>query len=356
MLPKTLAAMTSAVWLTLVVASAQAQMPSAAPSFNNRAKNAASVVGETDVVGRSTMTVRTKNPDLQSDTAGSVKSGTSFLEGGVMRVTGATSNDAFAAAGIALTEPITRKPKSARVDQDTYRAWLNKTHPQFSLKVASVNPIEVLEIKGQWDKSDRTLNNLGIPHTTIGAGQLSGIGLDRTKVIVINCAGKLPRNSLQGLRDFVARGGYLLTTDWALDNMLTQTFPGFVVWNGGKSKGNVVDAAVAFPEKEIMRGTVSNASWKLDDESHTVRILKTDAVKVLAVSRDLVGLDPDRQGILAVVFSFGRGKVLHLVGHFENNALPLFPRNLPDPAPLIGIGLRQAMAANFVVAGVERDR
>lgn len=352
---KGLVAMTSGTLLTLVLASAQAQMPSAAPSFQNKA-NKGEISAETDMVGRSTMTVRTKNPDLQSDTTSSARPNSNFLEGGVSRITGATANDAFAAAGIAHTEPITRKPKSARVDQDTYRAWLNKTHPQFSLKLSSTNSLDVLEVKGQWDKSDRTLNSLGIPHTTIGAGELARFGLERTKVIVINCAGKLPRNSLQGLRDFVARGGYLLTTDWALDNMLTQTFPGYVVWNGGKSKGNVVDAAVTFPDKEIMRGTVSNASWKLDDESHTVRVLKPDAVSVLAVSRDLIALDPDRQGILAIAFPFGRGKVLHLVGHFENNALPLFPRNLPDPAPLIGIGLRQAMAANFVVAGLDRQK
>ncbi len=87
-----------------------------------------------------------------------------------------------------------------------------------------------------------------------------------------------------------------------------------------------------------------------------MRVLKPDVVKVLAVSRDLVSLDPDKQGILAVAFSFGKGKVLHMVGHFDNNSLPIFPNRLPDPAPVIGIGLRQALAANFVVAGLERGR
>lgn len=316
------------------------------------------VNGQTDGgVGHSTMMLKVKSPTLQGNavregTAGSAMN-KPLLEGNVLRET--APDDAFAAAGMAKTAVMLKKPKPARVEKDVYRAWVNKARPQFSLKADSMDPIAVVEVKGQWDKADRTLKNLGIQHTTIGAGQLNQIGLSRTKVLVINCAGTLNRGSLQAIRDFVAQGGYLLTTDWALDNMLKQTFPGFVEWNKGKSKGNVVDAQVVLPEREFFQGTVSNASWKLDEESQTVRVLRPDVVKVLAVSRDLATLDPDRQGILAVSFSFGRGKVLHLVGHFDNNSLPFLPLHLPDPAPVIGIGLRQAMAANFVISGLERN-
>lgn len=343
-------------------------MPAVAPSYSDSVSrcdpNAGSNSGSghnypeppNGPVGRSSMMLKVKSQALQGNasrqgTAGSAES-KPLLEGNVLRET--TPDDAFAAAGIARTDAMQKKPRPARVGEDVYRTWLSKTHPQFSLKAESLDPIEVLEVKGAWDKADRTLKNLGIPHTTIGCGQLNRIGLSRAKVLVINCAGALDRNSLQGIRDFVMRGGYLLTTDWALQNMLGQTFPGYVEWNKGKSKGNVVDAQVVLPDREFFQGTVNNASWKLDEESQTVRVLKADVVKVLAVSRDLAPLDPDRQGILAVAFSFGRGKVLHLVGHFDNNALPFFPRHLPDPAPLIGIGLRQALAANFIVSRLER--
>lgn len=332
------------------------EMPAVAPSYAPGSSETSK--GFSKDHGRSTMILNVKPPTLQGNAARSGTAGSAeekpLLEGNVLRET--APDDAFAAAGIAQTDAVQKKPKPARVEQDVYRAWLSKAHPQFSLKIQSQDPIEVIEIKGQWDKADHTLKNLGIPHTTIGAGQLNNIGLARTKVLVVNCAGTLDRNALQGIRDFVVRGGYLLTTDWALDNMLKQTFPGFVEWNKGKSKGNVVDAHVVLPEREFFQGTVSNASWKLDEESQTVRVLKPDVVKVLAVSRDLAPLDPDRQGILAVAFSFGKGKVLHMVGHFDNNSLPIFPNRLPDPAPVIGIGLRQALAANFVVAGLERGR
>lgn len=334
-------------------------MPAVAPSYSGTDSEAAQGGTENaSGVGHSTMMLKVKQRVLQGNavregTAGSAQS-KPFLEGNVLRET--ASEDAFAAAGIARTDVVEKKPRPARVEQDAYRAWLSKTHPQFSLKAQALDPIEVVEVKGQWDKADRTLKNLGIPHTTIGSGQLDRIGLSRSKVLVINCAGMLDRESLQGIRDFVTRGGYLLTTDWALDNMLRQTFPGYVEWNKGKSKGNVVDAQVVLPDREFFQGTVSNASWKLDEESQTLRVLKPEAVKVLAVSRGLAPLDPDRQGILAVTFNFGKGKILHLVGHFDNNSLPLLPRHLPDPAPIIGIGLRQALAANFVVSGLERGQ
>lgn len=354
-------------------------MPTVAPSFNSSGSvsgvSAKASTGSTldsiesgspDVnvngqadqgIGHTTMMMKVKPSTLRGNavresTAGSA-SNAPLLEGSVLRQT--APDDAFEAAGMARTEVMLKKPKPARVEKDIYRAWVSKAHPQFSLKAESTDPAAVVEVKGQWDKADRTLKNLGIQHTTIGAGQLNPVALSRAKVLVINCAGKLDRSSLQAIRDFVARGGYLLTTDWALDNMLKQTFPGFVDWNKGKSKGNVVDAHVVLPEREFFQGTVSNASWKLDEESQTVRVLRPDVVKVLAVSRDLSTLDPDRQGILAVTFSFGRGKILHLVGHFDNNSLPFLPLHLPDPAPVIGIGLRQAMAANFVISGIERS-
>jgi len=59
-------------------------------------------------------------------------------------------------------------------------------------------------------------------------------------------------------------------------------------------------------------------------------------------------------GALAVNFTFGRGQVLHLVGHFDNNAGFAFTNTLPQPATGIGISLRQALATNFLVDALSR--
>jgi hypothetical protein len=72
-------------------------------------------------------------------------------------------------------------------------------------------------------------------------------------------------------------------------------------------------------------------------------------VEVLARSRSLIATDRYQQGILALAFTYGKGRVLHLVGHFDNNSEGAFNNILPDASPRIIVSLRQALAANFLV-------
>lgn len=241
------------------------------------------------------------------------------------------------------------KARSAAVAPDVFRGWVEKYHPSFAQLTTQGSPGQVIEVKGQWDKADRPLTAMGIPHTTIPARHLDDIDLSACRVLVINCAGTIPRDARQKVRDFVANGGALLTTDWSLHNMLEACFPGYVRWNGWKSKSEVVDAEVLPAAQPLARGLVSNAGWKLDLESQTIAVLDRQRVRVLARSSSLARQEPDKQGILAVLFPFGRGQVLHLIGHFDNNAFFAIRHSLPDPAPVIGISLRQALAGNFVL-------
>jgi len=75
----------------------------------------------------------------------------------------------------------------------------------------------------------------------------------------------------------------------------------------------------------------------------------------LARSRQLMRQDPSQKGILALAFSFGKGKVLHLVGHFDNNSKSAFTNMLQDPSPNIVISLRQAIATNFIASAFAGD-
>lgn len=268
------------------------------------------------------------------------RGGTAPLAGGVDR------------AGLVRVPPVF-DARTESVPAQVFRGWVERTHPRFSLTLSSSPDIAVIDVKGQWDKGDRTLRNMGIPHRSIRAGALKDIDLSSTKVIVINCAGNVPRESLQKIRDFVARGGYLITTDWALHNFLEKAFPGFVMWNGGKSDQKIVDASVIDPDPVLFAGAVDHAAWKLDDESWTLRVLNSN-VRVLAKSEKLAKDDPDRLGVLAVTFAFGRGRILHMVGHFDNNAFFSITNQLPDPAPVIGISLRQALAGNFVISALQK--
>jgi hypothetical protein len=110
------------------------------------------------------------------------------------------------------------------------------------------------------------------------------------------------------------------------------------------------DAEAVNPDPILFQYAVDRADWRMDEECHLLSVQRPDAVRVLVRSNGL--RREDGAGVLAVSFGFGRGYVLHMVGHFDNNPTAFrFRDSLPDPAPVIGISLRQALAANFVVAG-----
>jgi hypothetical protein len=250
---------------------------------------------------------------------------------------------------MAHVPPGMRAGVNQTVMPEVFRAWIEKSDPEILSVV--LNPQQVLVVKGQWDDSARTLDKFRIPYNRIGARSMRDIPLDRVKVLIVDCSGYLPRESFQRIRDWVAAGGYLLTTDWALDNTLQKTFPGYVEWNHKINREGLYEAEAVDPDAILFRNAVPVANWRTEMECHLLTVLKPDAVRVLVRSRALAR--EDGQGILAVTFPFGRGHVLHLVGHFDNNPMSFhFGNSLPDPAPVIGISLRQAIAANFVVAGL----
>jgi|GEM_PF-1217277 len=254
--------------------------------------------------------------------------------------------------------------RTERVPPEVFRAWLTDNHPTFALSSETIAPSLVVDVAGHWDHADKTLTKLGINFNHVKSGDISPELLASAKVLIINCAGDVKRDRLQYIRDFVQRGGYLLTTDWALNSMLEQTFPGYVEWNRGVNNRSIYAATYINPDPILARGCVRSAPWKLDAGAHLVRVLRPDAVRVLVASAEMAGEERNHSngrnfgpsGVLACLFPFGKGYVLHMVGHFDNNATIAVGNFLPDPAPQIRISLRQALAANFVVAAVSGEQ
>lgn len=250
------------------------------------------------------------------------------------------------------------------VQPSTFRNWLTKNH---SDKLPAFSKGTIVEIKGQWDNSGHILQCYGLPFTRIPASKFASQDLSGTKVIVVNCGAQLDNLAVSRIREFVESGGYLLTTDWALDSCLMRAFPGFVQCNGYSTDNSIVDAVVVDQDPVLLSGLPQYATWKLESRSQTVKVLRFNEVQVLARSKllllqerkELAAILADREeqylGILALTFPYGAGRVLHLVGHFDNNADRAFNNALPDPAPIIGIGLRQAIAGNFLVAALSGD-
>lgn len=241
-------------------------------------------------------------------------------------------------------------PKSVSVAPSVFKAWLEKTHPEINSILKNLSKGAVVEVQGRWDNSGHVLSSFGIPHVRVSTSRLTKSDLSQTKILVVDCAGELDEPAAERVRKFVHDGGYLLTTDWALDGCLHKAIPNFVEWNGGytdSTQARIVDAFAPDPNHSLLAGAVSHAHWKLDKKSQTMLVRNADEVEVLARVGRHHQLDSGALA-LAATFRYGKGRALHLVGHFDNNSDRAFNNLLPDPAPGIGISLRQAIAGNFV--------
>ena len=335
---------------------ANGETPRPAPDFRANQKQQRSAPGGNDekaiFTKRATFTVvpNSENPPLSGEAARSERAP---LSGQVSRADAPPQNTMLRGnvGSLIDTPPVISAAVSRTVPPEVFKAWLDKAHPGVLLSV-NISPRSVIAVKGRWDDSGRTLRALGIPYERVGSGDLEDMSFDNVKVLIVDCAGTVPRESLQRIRDFVARGGYLLATDWALDNLVEKAFPGYIEYDRKKNAQAIYDAYVVNPEPVLFANAVTNAHWKMDEASHLLRVLKPGSVRVLARSRKLEQEDPGGQGVLAVTFPFGKGYVMHTVGHFDNNGFFKFTNALPDPAPAIGISLRQALASNFVIAGL----
>jgi hypothetical protein len=234
----------------------------------------------------------------------------------------------------------------------TYRGWLEQTHPQFSLQTSAMESERLVVISDKYDQAERTLDNLGVPYKIMNKKAFDSYDLSAAQVVIIDCGpNNLSWNGGIKIRDFVIRGGYLLTTDWMIDRLNQHVFPGFIAWNGATNQQRMYEASLVGKHAALYRHAVTNGAWKMDIHCHLIRIFNKEKVKVLAVSDALAQEDPDKLGALAVVFPFGRGYVMHMMAHFDRGQ-GVKVDELPDAAPAIGISLRQALAINYVVAGL----
>ncbi|MBX9687909.1 MAG: hypothetical protein K2X27_14480 [Candidatus Obscuribacterales bacterium] len=249
------------------------------------------------------------------------------------------------------------------VQPAVFRAFLEKNHPGTVLSAASAQ--DLVLAKGRWDDSSKPLRAYGLSFQSIKTKQLEDYSLSNCKVLILDCAGEIPRAAVQKVRDFVGNGGYLISTDWALQNVIERAFPGFVQWSGDKTDGVITDAFVIEADPSLLKGFSGRRfTWKLDRQSQCVRILNPSRVHIIARSSRLAHQDsqyrvlPDQiqAGALALEFEFGRGKVLHLVGHFDNCSNSFRPYLLPDPAPGAGVSLRQGLAGNFIMEALSKAK
>lgn len=309
-----------------------------------------------------TPAMQSQSPSLDQSTgsANSAATGPTPLQGGIMeirKVKGGQPGNTNIPAGVEITGPQVTPMASGIAKEDNvpasvYQGWLSDTHPKFALSASTMADTDLLIVTDKYDQTERTLSDLGLHFTMVDKKDFAKYDITNTKVLVIDCGPKnLSGASNLKIREWVIKGGYLFTTDWMLDRLNQNYFPGMIAWSGASNKKTMYAATINGEHPFLFKNAVTNANWKMDTHCHLIKVLDANKVHVLAKSEDLAKDDPDRQGVLAVYFQYGRGYVMHMTAHFDRSQSS--NKNLLlDSAPLIGISLRQAIAINYVVAGL----
>jgi hypothetical protein len=214
---------------------------------------------------------------------------------------------------------------------------------------------DLLVVTGSFDHMDLVLKELELPHATRGPGEVEGAyDFDRHKVVFWNCGQPIPAHARAGvtsrIREFVRHGGYLFTSDWMVQHVLVPAFRDYV-GTGGSEKtlpelvvdARPADRADAHPLLEGVFLPGVQAKWWLESTSFDVVPKRAD-VETLIVSPTLKEAPWNRSPALAVTFPYGRGRVLHTMGHYYQ-----------QKGNVSGTIAAQRLALNFVRQRLDRD-
>ncbi|MBI4021318.1 MAG: hypothetical protein HY369_03680 [Candidatus Aenigmarchaeota archaeon] len=175
-----------------------------------------------------------------------------------------------------------------------------------------------LVVAGNYDRAEDVLGALSVPYRSVRRSKRCAADLRRVRTIIVNCSTSGDEVDVESLRRFVAGGGTIVTTDWALFDVVEEAFPCFIEANGQRTADDVVSVELGDAGQRFLGDLVTPGDeprWWLELSSHPIRILRKRDVDVLIQSREMgrrYGDDP-----IAVRFRHGGGWVYHLVSHLN---------------------------------------
>lgn len=197
------------------------------------------------------------------------------------------------------------------------RERIQREQPLDAEALGRIQASDIVVVPGSYDHVEMVLGALGMPHMQLHPGQIAEARLRPEQLLVINCPGTLDARGIAAVRAFVAAGGSLFTTDWALRHVIEPAFPGVIAYNDRPTRDDVVPIEILKGDNPFLRGVMDGADdpqWWLEGSSHPIRVLDPARVEVLISSRELgvrYGESP-----VAVLFRHGDGEVFHMISHY----------------------------------------
>ena len=194
---------------------------------------------------------------------------------------------------------------------------IEETDPEGYKFLKDVKNSDIIITKGEYDHGQVIFELIGIPFSLIEPDELEKIELRDDQIIFINCPGRLTGRGLERVKSFVINGGMLVTTDWALKNVLEEIFPTKVKFNSITTGDDVVRVVFETVQDTFLDGLLDpndEPVWWLEGSSYPIKILDEQLVTVLVSSKEMK--EKYRDSPIVVTFEEGKGKVYHMTSHF----------------------------------------
>ena len=183
-----------------------------------------------------------------------------------------------------------------------------KEHPARLATLGSIRKSEVAVLSGSYDHVQNVLKRIGVSH------QMDPTHLN-TAIVFANCGMGHHPACVERARAFVEAGGHLVSSDWAMAELVAPAFPNTIGRHGTRNTGTEVVGVEAANESLWSEVVVPGCEpqWRVEG-SHPIEILDPDRVTIEAASHELMcryGRAP-----IAVRFPWEQGQVFHVISHF----------------------------------------
>ncbi len=194
---------------------------------------------------------------------------------------------------------------------------MEKERPTDLNILRKVKKSSIIIVTGSYDKIELVLELINVPFILIQPYEVSQIELRADQILIINCPGNVNDDALPKIKEFVKEGGFLFTTDWALQNILEKIFPRYLKYNQQPTGDDCVRVEILDKSNKFLEGLFDEKAdpiWWLESSSYPIQILDKSQVKLLIVSKEMQ--EKYGEAPIVITFEYGDGTVLHMTSHY----------------------------------------
>jgi hypothetical protein len=206
---------------------------------------------------------------------------------------------------------------SYKIAQEMIKDKLRDVDEKMAAKFDDLKTSDIIVSLGDYDFIERVFYGIGIEYELIDPYYFDSIDLDPGKIVFMNCPGQVSPKGLRNLVEFVEKGGFLFTTDWALKHVIEPGFPGYIEYNNRPTQDEVVRVEILTANDlflESLLGPNDDPQWWLESSSYPINIVNKYEVDILVKSKELK--EKYGESAVFVSFDYGKGKVYHMISHF----------------------------------------